>query len=34
MDIFVSVGCSCDVKYNIDKYIGSKNTLFFLMVDD
>jgi hypothetical protein len=33
--MYISIGTACDVKYNIDKYIGSKHTLFFdwLMAD-
>ena len=32
---FISIGQACDVKYNIDKFTGSKETLFFdwLMTD-
>ena len=33
--MFISIGNACDVKYNIDKFTGSKETLFFdwLMTD-
>ena len=33
--MFISIGTSCDVKYNIDKFTGSKKTFFFdwLMTD-
>lgn len=33
--MFISIGQACDVKYNIDKFTGSKETLFFdwLMTD-
>ena len=33
--MFISIGSACDVKYNIDKFTGSKETLFFdwLMTD-
>lgn len=33
--MFISIGVACDVKYNIDKFIGSKETFFFdwLMTD-
>lgn len=33
--MFISIGTACDVKYNIDKFTGSKETLFFdwLMTD-
>jgi hypothetical protein len=34
-NLFISIGQNCSVKFNIDKYIKSKETLFFdwLMVD-
>ena len=33
--MFISIGYKCDVKYNIDKFIGEKPTFFFdwLMTD-
>lgn len=28
--MFISIGASCDVKYNIDKFTGSKATFFLI----
>lgn len=29
MSVFISIGCACNVKYQIDKHKGGKETLFF-----